>query len=68
MPSDHVPCPPTVDTERNDEVIYIRLPRALREQVDAYREALQRAAASGVDVSRAAAIRNLLELGLRGAA
>lgn len=63
MASDHVPHPPSPD-ERNREVMYIRLPLELLERVEAHRAALQRSAPSGVEVSRAAAIRNLLELAL----
>ena len=64
MPSDHMPCPPSPDPERNREVVYIRIPSSLRERVDAHREALQRSAAAGVNVTFSAAIRNLLETAL----
>lgn len=68
MPNDHVPHPPSTENDRNEEVIYIRLPSALRARVDAHRVAMQASSQVGVVVSRAAAIRNLLELGLQGAA
>ena len=61
MPNDHTPSPPPDIAERNREVMYIRLPLELLERVEAYRATLQASAPSGVDVSRAAAIRNLLE-------
>ena len=67
MPSDHVPHPSPPD-DRNREVMYIRLPAELLERVEAHRAELQAAAPNGVDVSRAAAIRNLLELALEKSA
>lgn len=62
MPSDHVPCPP--EDERNKEVTYLRLPTELRQRVEVHRLALQASAPSGVEVSRSAAIRNLIESAL----
>jgi hypothetical protein len=62
MPNDHVPHPSPDD--RNREVMYIRLPLELLERVEAHRAAMQASAPHGVDVSRAAAVRNLLELAL----
>lgn len=59
MPSDHHP-PIAEKTEQ----LAVRLPAALLERVDAHREEMQRKAPHGVDVSRSAAIRNLLELAL----
>lgn len=63
MASDHVPHPPD-DHDRNREVMYIRLPLSLLERVEAHRDAMQTDAPNGVEVSRAAAIRNLLEVAL----
>lgn len=60
MASDHIPNP----DDRNREVVYLRIPLSLLERVDAHREAMQRSAPGGVDVTRSAAIRNLLELAL----
>lgn len=64
MPNDHIPSPPA--EPRSSEPIYVRLPPELLERVEAHRATLQASTPSGVEVSRAAAIRHLVELGLAG--
>lgn len=68
MPNDHVPHPPDDSTDRNAEVVYLRIPSELRARIDAHRSRMQGEAPSGVVISRAAAIRHLLDVGLRGVA
>lgn len=62
MPSDHVPHPSP--DNRSTEVIYIRLPLELLERVDAHLASMRAAVPAGVEITRPAAIRNLLELAL----
>lgn len=50
--------------ERNEDVLYIRVPISMRERVEEHRLAMQRNAPVGVEITRSAAIRNLLECAL----
>lgn len=63
MPSDHVPHPPPNEA-RKGEPTYVRFDAELLERVEAHRATLQARAGVHAEVSRAAAIRDLVELGL----